>query len=55
MDYGRWLRERDTEELVYAVGRRSYKLALIKCDGGTGVLSRGRGSQDCGSRGADCD
>ena len=50
IDYGRWLRERDTKELVYAIGRLSYKLALIKRDDRTGVSFRGRGSQDWSSR-----
>ena len=35
VNYGRWLRVGDTAELVRAVDRRSYKRALIKCDGGS--------------------
>jgi hypothetical protein len=35
VNYGRWLREGDTAELVRAVGRRSNKRALIKRNGGT--------------------
>ena len=39
IDYGRWLRERDTKELVYAVDRLSYELALIKRDERTSASS----------------
>jgi hypothetical protein len=33
VNYGRWLRIGYTAELVRAVGRSSYKRALIKCNG----------------------
>jgi hypothetical protein len=42
VDYGRWLRERDTKELVDAICSLSYELALIKCDDRTSVVDDGR-------------
>ena len=53
VNYGRWLREGDAEELVYAIGRRSDEHALVKRDDRTGNVCFGSGGQDCGSRGAD--
>ena len=53
INYGRWLREGDAEELVCAVSRRSCKQTTIKCDGRSSGWCWGISSQDCGSSGVD--
>jgi len=48
VDYRRWLREGDAEELIYAMGGCSYERAPVKRDDRIS-----RSGQDYSSRGAD--